>query len=862
MQQNHRDGLGRLTPHPFQEPIQSLPLKRLQPRSVVKRSLLDSDAPAAGNQRRDPGRGQTVQMGPVLAADLQNVLETFGRHQQDLGALALQQCIGADGKAMLNQSGGVPENSGQPLQDRLFRRRRRRGQLQGFRSGPPRQTTKSVKVPPVSTPTRSRDSGSPRPSITRSPDFVLAIEIRRRGRTLTPSPSSGSDLRRCYNTEDSGNLTSVPRGAFRPSAGIMKRLERLRRIYWTGALLAFSALLVIVVVLFLNPTSVGNPGFVSNLNLWSAVWAIYFIVALTLLFIFARNLIKLLFEHRSNRGRTRLKRKLVLTLTIISLFPALILFFVASGLINENLKLWFSSPSEDLLKAAEIIASTYYEEKKTVSMVAARALAGEIDWSRFTPGSALPGRLSELGFDGLMLVDRDRTIRYRQGDWAEASWDPALDQILDGREYYAVFNRADRNQSRFLDQGLAAVPARGADGAVLGGLVAGFVLPDSVTFHTREVRIASEKHRELMSQRQQFESSYFLIMAVTTLVVVVVFVWLGTYLARRITVPLEALAQGARELAEGNLDHRVEQKAVDELGILVDSFNRMADEIHHSRRRLEQANAELRETNERLDERRRYIETILENIATGVVSVDRNDVIRTANQAAMEMFGAGPEQILNQPLTSVLEPDVYADFQDMKNRVSLFSTDRRRVNFKRGLGQLPLTVTATTTNLPFKNGVEHVVVLDDLTELIRSGEIRRLAGGRQTAGSRDQESADPDSALGRSHPEPLPQDRENSPRDSRDPPVWRDLDGSDDFDHRRGGHTQDPGRGVFPFRTASHLPSRGGRPGQTRRTDSRPVRRGLEERRGEHPLRPQNQDRALGSGADPAGLRQPDRQLP
>lgn len=500
----------------------------------------------------------------------------------------------------------------------------------------------------------------------------------------------------------------------------MKRLERLRRIYWTGALLAFSALLVIVVVLFLNPTSVGSDGFVSNLNLWSAVWAIYFIVALTLLFIFARNLIKLLFEHRSDRGRSRLKRKLVLTLTIISLFPALILFFLASGLINHNLDLWFSSPSERLLEAAEIIASEYYERNKAVSMVAVRALAGDVDWSRFTVDSTFLGRLAELGFDAVVLLDRDRRIRFQQGDWEKESWDPVLEKILEGREHYSVSYQADQDRPRFVDRGLAAVPARGSDGAVVGGIVASFSLPESVKFRSREVRTASEKHLELMSNREQFKYNYYLILAVTTLVVVVVFVWLGTYMARKITVPLEALAQGARELAEGNLDHRVERKAVDELGILVDSFNRMADEIHHSRHRLEQANAELRETNERLDERRRYIETILENIATGVVSIDRNDVIRTANKAAMEMFGAGPEQILNQPLAGVLAPDVYADFQGMKTRVSLFSTDRRRVNFKRGLGQLPLTVTATTTNLPFKNGVEHVVVLDDLTELIRA----------------------------------------------------------------------------------------------------------------------------------------------
>ena len=124
------------------------------------------------------------------------------------------------------------------------------------------------------------------------------------------------------------------------------------------------------------------------------------------------------------------------------------------------------------------------------------------------------------------------------------------------------------------------------------------------------------------------------------------FVWLGTYIAKKITVPLEALAEGSAELAAGNLDHRVDVPAVDELGILVDSFNRMAGEIKHRRQKLEEANDELRETNVRLDERRRYIETILHNIATGVISIDESNVIRAINEAALKMLEVSREDIL------------------------------------------------------------------------------------------------------------------------------------------------------------------------------------------------------------------------
>ena len=139
-------------------------------------------------------------------------------------------------------------------------------------------------------------------------------------------------------------------------------------------------------------------------------------------------------------------------------------------------------------------------------------------------------------------------------------------------------------------------------------------------------------------------------------------------------------------MAEGNLDHRVDVTAVDELGILVDSFNRMAEEIKQSRQELEKANAELRATNVRLNERRRYIETILQNIATGVISIDESNIIRTFNEAALKMLQVNRENILNQPLQEVADPYLYEELRTIKKRASLYGTYRKEVTFKRASG--------------------------------------------------------------------------------------------------------------------------------------------------------------------------------
>lgn len=494
----------------------------------------------------------------------------------------------------------------------------------------------------------------------------------------------------------------------------MNRPKLLRNIYWVSVFLATTIAVFLVSVVFLNPSSVGNPHFVRNINLWAVIWAINFVFVLVLSFILARNLIKLFFEYRANRPGSRIKTKLVITLITFSLVPALIMSFLAFGLINQNLRQWFSAPSEQLLDSSQLIARSYYEKNQDFQFEAAQSLARQIKDFGLDSSTQLEQLSRDYGFVAILFLGPEKQVLHQDNNWGESlPSQPVLDQVLEGQRYYSL-----RREIK-TDHGVVGVPFFAEDSSV-GALFGRFSIPESVTFHAIQVEEASKKYEAIKGGVSQLRLNYFSILGVTTLTVVLGFLWLGTYIAKKITVPLEALVEGARELAEGNLDHRVDANAVDELGILIDSFNRMGEEIKQNREKLESTNDELRETNIHLDERRSYIETILQNIATGVISVDKVGVIHAVNEAALKMLQVSRENFLNKSIQEATNPSLHKEFLALIKRADLYGTYRKEITFKLKGRQLHVAATITSNPVPLKDKSEYLIVLDDLTELIKA----------------------------------------------------------------------------------------------------------------------------------------------
>ena len=500
----------------------------------------------------------------------------------------------------------------------------------------------------------------------------------------------------------------------------MNRKDILRKLYFLAGASLFFILVFLVSVIFLNPSSVGNENFVGYFNIWALFWSLIFITILILAFLLARNIIKTFFEYQSHTPGSGLKTKLILTFGIFSLFPSMIMLFIAYGLINQNLTKWVSAPSEQLLESSQVIAGEFYSLKEKQILAAGQAVVSGLEKSGYSDSELVQELLDRHGFKGGVLLDSAGN-RIAIFGTCSLSDDMAvhIPSVLQGTEYYSLQHKVN-NRPGIVDAGVVGIPAGKYMEESSSVLFLEFTVSESVLYHAGRVYEANEVYKDLKGTLASLRINYFSILGLTTLAVVFSLIWLGSYIAKRLTVPLEALVEGSRALAGGNLDYRVSVRAVDELKVLVDTFNRMASELKQNRLELESANEELREANRILDENHHYIETVLQNIATGVVTVDQDEVICTANEAIFKMFQFSGEDIRGMNIRDALSSRLYMEFQEMKKRADLYGISRRQVSFSQQGYTLYVAATVSANPVFRGNRMEYLIVLDDLTELIRS----------------------------------------------------------------------------------------------------------------------------------------------
>ena len=182
------------------------------------------------------------------------------------------------------------------------------------------------------------------------------------------------------------------------------------------------------------------------------------------------------------------------------------------------------------------------------------------------------------------------------------------------------------------------------------------LLADALSQNSRRITEAYEGYTQLLVMRPALEGVYLSIFLMMTLMILISATWIGMYLAKRITRPIQLLAAGAREIGAGRLDHRIEPETRDEFGSLIEAFNAMAGELAASQRKLERSRLDLEHKHLEVEERRQYIETVLERIATGVVSIGAEGQIETLNTAAVRLLGL-PSEAIGQPAASVFDRD-------------------------------------------------------------------------------------------------------------------------------------------------------------------------------------------------------------
>jgi two-component system, NtrC family, nitrogen regulation sensor histidine kinase NtrY len=443
-----------------------------------------------------------------------------------------------------------------------------------------------------------------------------------------------------------------------------------------------------------------------------------FIVAALLVFglILTRSILRLWAERRAHQPGSRFKTKMVLGALAVSFLPVVFLFFVSYALLNRTLVLWFPRPlematqdSRDLID--EIVRSDYERMTQIARDVAGAAVAGtardtihSFDLS-FARGADLAWETTEDG----------RPVAVAANSNFKFNTSPAVATPLSAPELPVYFRSMPSGAELWQYRGKYFLAGRAKSGN--NYLLVGRNVPDDFPSRINKIETQTLTYGRQRQQLRTYKTQMLLTLLLFTILLMFSATWFALFLSKQVTVPIQALAEATQEIIAGNFETRVNVRAQDELETLVRSFNRMTEQLGDSRRQIDVFTHNLQQAVQELERRRTLMETILENIPTGVISVDETDSIRRVNPAAVRMFGDSAKQASN--FMQLLGEEAARSVHLLMRRSLRLGTASQELEFTVSGRLLHAAVTVSSLG-PRRTNRGYVVVVDDLTDLLRA----------------------------------------------------------------------------------------------------------------------------------------------
>jgi two-component system nitrogen regulation sensor histidine kinase NtrY len=455
---------------------------------------------------------------------------------------------------------------------------------------------------------------------------------------------------------------------------------------------------------------------------WRAKMALFavssFITAAALVFflILTRSVVRLWAERSKDQLGARFKTKMVVGAMALSLLPVVFMFFVSYSLLNRTLGRWFPRPLEIASEETQALMNDFGRTTLPRLQYLARQ-------SQMKPGESTADFLKrgvESGLDALWILDKNG--KAVQGGVV------CNDQAVDRTGQVCERVGALGNPVRTLPSGIEVWEAQGKNylvgrspvadmGKNFGSVAAGYLTSPNFLARMTEIQAHREEYDKEKQNLRALKKQMLLILAFFTVLLLFSLMWIAMFLAKQVTVPIQALAEGTREVSSGNFDYQVPEQAQDELGILIRSFNAMTTQLRDSRGQIDQFTRNLQQAVQELERRRQLMETILENIPTGVVSLDAHGAILRENAAVTRVFGGSPRDI--QSLEELIGAEAARTVQLLMRRSLRMGVVSREIETVVAGRVLHLAVTVSSLG-PRRANTGFVLVLDDLTEVLRA----------------------------------------------------------------------------------------------------------------------------------------------
>ena len=519
--------------------------------------------------------------------------------------------------------------------------------------------------------------------------------------------------------------------------------KKRKRTRW----IIFGILLLLIVLtsveVYIQQSHVSTP-IASNIAVLLLV-NINIILLSVLVLIVGKNLVKLYLDRKWKIIGARFRTKLVLSFAVLTFVPSFLLFLVASGLLTNSINNWFNQQIENSLKGSLDVAEGYYAGSGKNILLYANML-NELFLEKnmvskenlqYLKNTVLKKRV-DYKVDGILIFDSNLNLVAESIETPlkekilNEKLTPLLQKALSGEDVSEIILIDNKNLvvgvSPIKSSQQSAISSQNIAGITV---VSWFISKDMVNKIGNIVN-AFEEYKQLKLLKYPIKLSYEITLLLITLLILFSAIWFGFYLAKGITVPIKELAEATKSVAEGNLDFKITAKANDEIGMLVESFNQMTSDLKEGKLAIEKANEELKETNIELEQRKGYMETVLENIATGVISVDSHGKVSTINEAASKILNIQAKKVKGKSYKKTFDASYLDPVRAMIKGMNEAGKESESGQIQIMVSGRLITLLVNAAALKNTEGkyLGMVIVFDDLTELIKA---QKTAAWREVA---------------------------------------------------------------------------------------------------------------------------------
>ena len=453
-------------------------------------------------------------------------------------------------------------------------------------------------------------------------------------------------------------------------------------------------------------------------ELYSALLAINAVALIGLGALIAWNLYRLLHQARERRPGAKLTVRMVVVFVVLSVTPVTIVYYFSLQFLHRGIDSWFDVRIEDALNDALELSRTALGVRMRELLAQTARIAADIEpltdeqaISALDDARRLSGasEFTLIGANGRIVgssnMDPTAVVPSRPGD-------AIIQQARGGGDYIGLDEIGD---SGLHVQVVVSVPSHEATGEprLLQAL---FPVTERMNALADSVESASAKYRELSYLRKPLKLSFTLTLSIVLLVSLFTAVYAAFRSARRMVAPLQDLSEGTKAVAGGDYETQLPDATQDEIGFLVASFNEMT-------RQLKRAHDETRASQHLVEAQRAYLETVLRRLSTGVLTLDGDRRLVTANRAATEILGVDLDAMVGATLETLadrhpeLDPLVHNLFERLEKTAADGAREgREEVGVATPRGRRTLVCSAAS----LAGGEGDVIVFDDVTEFIQA----------------------------------------------------------------------------------------------------------------------------------------------